>query len=1374
MKTHTKRLLSLVLAAIMIFAMIPANAMPAQAEGELAVDAYPRTVAVGQTSKIFTKVDGVVSEELTLTSSNPAVATVEGNVVTGVHSGTAIITATDANGATGTYEMVVSATSTYNFNSFSFNIGNDTDSDGIVDDFGGTKYEYMTGKFNTAPMFGENPYTNSVDHYIPYYIWGGDPTNGDKGNSVAGASPDAGYAQYRGRNGQVNTSPLYSYTGYIANSKYFDSYDYLNLNKTAPFKWASNKTYINSVYAFVGNRVLMNSNGAELGTGQTFSDRKVWITIELDVPAAGTYQMNIDAGTTGGVKQDYYMIPVSTSPGNNAAAMCNSAYYVASADLGAEVRVANATVTLEKGKYYFVINLDWVNTAATKKSPMGYIKSVDLTLEEWNDAVVNVDNTGLLVGGTSNISVSQASSFGKTSVPADLSFEVTGDAIHLQDNEDGTAKVTAIAEGTAAVTVSYTEKGKTVTKAIAFNVGKDVTFKILTSAFNIGNDTDADGIVDDFGDSATSASGLIPSHMYNNWTDKAAQKFVPFYATGNTNNSDTPSSNANASTNGYVWFRAREGYVRFYPMYGSYPKNEAYFTTYDYINSNVSGYWQWANITDGINPSQTYLTQGDSYFTYLAQVNEPYFVIKLMIPSSGDHNITFNNVSKSGADVNYYLIPASSNMSNVRGYFTQDNLLGTIGGNETTKTFSANIPSAGEYYLICNIKSTAGGIAHMSTIKFAPNVLSAAEITATGSNELGLGQQATLKVTQTGTISGEKILDAKFENSNPDAVSVAVVDGVATITAVDAGVANVTVTYTDLFGIERTAVYTYTVTKPVPLTYSFNSFSYKIGVNADGDAYADELGKLTTKPTWYDANDEMFIPAYYRYAGNSGVAYYPSNLGTNGYVYGDLANTGFYWFLSLALSTDSANRDYLYSYDYLDTNATAPFAFTSYSTYNYFLSSANPTVGTHLTQDYLRVNHNGNYPNFVFFDSNGVNNRTYPYITMKIKVAHAGTYAVDLVGGAPSVTSANYKVYMAPVNGTTVSDAARDLMKAEYYIGNLDNSVNESGRLQNTFEAPAAGEYYVCFQYAMDGENYNRTTGSMNSLLKSLTLTPVPADLDGYTVTQNAVLSDDIEMQFNVTATGSLIAGFDVFVNDTKIGNVPVETGVKKTIGVSLIASQMSQNIKLQAVDANGEAVGEPRTYSLREYLLAVMNGNFDETTKELAKNAYNYCAMAQIHANRDTDVIKDDVVEVTPAEPDEFKGTILAGSTEGIAAKTATLLIENKISIRIYFQLTAGESIKNFTFTYGDKVLEPVASGSRYYVEVDEINPQMYKENVVITVAKGGQSGLTVTYSAMAYIQRTYHNANTADKLKNLVMAMNGYHEAAVAYVLAHPNSVN
>ncbi|MBR4059687.1 MAG: hypothetical protein IKK03_07590, partial [Lachnospiraceae bacterium] len=104
----------------------------------------------------------------------------------------------------------------------------------------------------------------------------------------------------------------------------------------------------------------------------------------------------------------------------------------------------------------------------------------------------------------------------------------------------------------------------------------ELVYNLKTSSYNVGNDTNGDGVVDDFGDTSTTTR-LIPEAMYNTWTDKTATKFIPFYETATTDGGgDNVKSDTNATSNGYIWARGRDNTWRLYPCYAN---NQQYVTT---------------------------------------------------------------------------------------------------------------------------------------------------------------------------------------------------------------------------------------------------------------------------------------------------------------------------------------------------------------------------------------------------------------------------------------------------------------------------------------------------------------------------------------------------------------------------------------------------------------------------------------------------------------------------------------------------------------------------------------------------------------------------------------------------------------------------
>jgi hypothetical protein len=129
---------------------------------------------------------------------------------------------------------------------------------------------------------------------------------------------------------------------------------------------------------------------------------------------------------------------------------------------------------------------------------------------------------------------------------------------------------------------------------------------------------------------------------------------------------------------------------------------------------------------------------------------------------------------------------------------------------------------------------------------------------------------------------------------------------------------------------------------------------------------------------------------------------------------------------------------------------------------------------------------------------------------------------------------------------------------------------------------------------------------------------------------------------------------------------------------------------------------------------------------------------------------------------PEDFNSDVLvAGRVEGISFYGASLLFTSKTAVRFYF--AAQKTITNFTFTAGDKVIQPVEKNGLWYIEVDNIVPQELDVPITVVV-NDGTNEISVTYSPMHYIVRKY--ANGPDNLKALLQAMYNYHLAAKAYV--------
>jgi len=156
-----------------------------------------------------------------------------------------------------------------------------------------------------------------------------------------------------------------------------------------------------------------------------------------------------------------------------------------------------------------------------------------------------------------------------------------------------------------------------------------------------------------------------------------------------------------------------------------------------------------------------------------------------------------------------------------------------------------------------------------------------------------------------------------------------------------------------------------------------------------------------------------------------------------------------------------------------------------------------------------------------------------------------------------------------------------------------------------------------------------------------------------------------------------------------------------------------------------------------------------------------NYGAAAQNYFTYNTENLANAGYEKTATAeiPQEDSSNMVSGSVSGISFYGASLVFETRIAVRFYFSVSG--DIADYSFSVGEA---PVYKNGMYYVEVPDINPQDYAENITLTV----NDQLTVTYSPMQYISRMYGKTES-DELKALVSELYQYHLTAVNY-LADP----
>ncbi len=205
-------------------------------------------------------------------------------------------------------------------------------------------------------------------------------------------------------------------------------------------------------------------------------------------------------------------------------------------------------------------------------------------------------------------------------------------------------------------------------------------------------------------------------------------------------------------------------------------------------------------------------------------------------------------------------------------------------------------------------------------------------------------------------------------------------------------------------------------------------------------------------------------------------------------------------------------------------------------------------------------------------------------------------------------------------------------------------------------------------------------------------------------------------------------------------------------------AFKMTDTITATLADSGNTYQKETTVREYAENLIA--SKRWDHlAANDMVLSTLHYGAALQNFANYHTDKLANEGYTV-PAAPEVPAVTIdvLSGTpVEGFHIKSASLYLTSDLAVR--FKFTVDGDISDYTFSQGTPVL---VTGNEYYIEIGDINPQDYANEISLTV----NDSFTVTYSPMYYISSVYNKDTTDAALKTLMGAMYQYHMTALDYV--------
>ena len=254
----------------------------------------------------------------------------------------------------------------------------------------------------------------------------------------------------------------------------------------------------------------------------------------------------------------------------------------------------------------------------------------------------------------------------------------------------------------------------------------------------------------------------------------------------------------------------------------------------------------------------------------------------------------------------------------------------------------------------------------------------------------------------------------------------------------------------------------------------------------------------------------------------------------------------------------------------------------------------------------------------------------------------------------------------------------------------------------------------------------------------------------------------DIAMNFYITLSETTLADENAYIEFDFEGekiNIKLSEGVNKNeyyvYSYSVSAKNYDKQITLTVFATEGEGVSV--TYSVKDYAANIISGEYSAVVKELVASLVDYCECAKAYFAGETAEAK--FTDVTADALSGYAARVEGTEPEGVTVLGASLILETKTSIRVYF---VGENAATAVVKVGGaeveaKILEQ-NENVYYYVEISDISAKDL--DAAYTVEIGD---FKVTYSALSYVQANIESENVA--LLNVLKSMYVYNQKADAY---------
>ena len=264
--------------------------------------------------------------------------------------------------------------------------------------------------------------------------------------------------------------------------------------------------------------------------------------------------------------------------------------------------------------------------------------------------------------------------------------------------------------------------------------------------------------------------------------------------------------------------------------------------------------------------------------------------------------------------------------------------------------------------------------------------------------------------------------------------------------------------------------------------------------------------------------------------------------------------------------------------------------------------------------------------------------------------------------------------------------------------------------------------------------------------------------LVGYAYGRSISLEGEISVNFYLRLTDT---GASVIMNPAEGESVTAAyaDSAAQTIGgveyrvfsYSLAAKRYDVEVALTVLPSDANKTGITVSSSVKEYAEeTIKDGATASNLKDLAQSLLNYCSAAKAYFGNET-------VEAYTGEValDSYKPASSGTAPSGVTLNGATLVLESKTAIKIYF---SGENASSAVCTVNGESAEQTREDDYYVITIENVVAQKLDEAYTITIGD-----LTINYSALSYAYAVAGNSGETDvNLINLVKYLYDYYVKA------------